>query len=214
MNLTLYYAPVACSLVPYVTLTEAGAPFEVRTINLGAKQQQSPEFLAVNPKHKVPVLVIDGKPLTENVAIQQWIADTFPEARLKPDNPDDWYRYVAMHGWCSAGIHPYLTRLNAPAKVCDVEGTADSVRRHAIEALHDNFGTADDMLNGRAFFFDHFTTADAYFFWCFRRAKLLDVDVSQFNACEAHFRRMLERPSVQKVLDFEAEVKRQFASAA
>ena len=70
MKLTLYYAPMTCALVPYVTLTEASANFDVRNINTRNGQNRSPEFLAVNPKHKVPVLVIDGEPLTENVAIQ------------------------------------------------------------------------------------------------------------------------------------------------
>ena len=72
MKIELYYAPIACSLVPYVTLTEAGAEFEVRPVNLGKGQQMSPEYLKINPKHKVPVLVVDGKILTENVAIHTW----------------------------------------------------------------------------------------------------------------------------------------------
>ena len=70
MQLILYYAPNACSLVPYVSLTEAGAPFEVHPLNFRKSQHMAPEYLQVNPKHKVPVLVIDGEPLTENVAIQ------------------------------------------------------------------------------------------------------------------------------------------------
>ena len=86
MELSLYYAPLTCALIPYVTLTEAGAAFEVRNLNTRANQHRTPEFLALNPKHKVPVLVIDGEPLTENVAIQIWIARRFPgakKARLK-----------------------------------------------------------------------------------------------------------------------------------
>ena len=84
MSLTLYYAPMTCALVPYVTLTEAGAQFDVRNVNTRAGGTRTSEFLAVNPKHKVPVLVIDGEPLTENVAIQLWIARRYPQARLLP----------------------------------------------------------------------------------------------------------------------------------
>jgi glutathione S-transferase len=54
MPLILYYAPVTCALVPYVTLTEAGAAFEVRSLNFGKAQHLSLEYLALNPKHKVP----------------------------------------------------------------------------------------------------------------------------------------------------------------
>jgi hypothetical protein len=88
MELTLCYAPMACSLVAYVNLTEAGATFSVRTVNTGTKEQKSAEYLAVNPKGKVPVLVVDGYPLTENVAIQQFIARSFPAAKLLPAYDD------------------------------------------------------------------------------------------------------------------------------
>ena len=52
MHLILYYAPIACSLVPYVTLTEAGAPFEVRPLNFRKSQYMTPEYLRLNPNTK------------------------------------------------------------------------------------------------------------------------------------------------------------------
>ena len=60
MKLELHYAPRACSLVPFITLTEAGAPFEVVNVNMARREHLEPAFLKVNPKHKVPVLSIDG----------------------------------------------------------------------------------------------------------------------------------------------------------
>jgi glutathione S-transferase len=69
MKLTLYYAPIACSLVPLITLNESGAPFDVHTVLLAKGQQKTPEYLKLNPKGKVPALAIDGEVLTENVAI-------------------------------------------------------------------------------------------------------------------------------------------------
>ena len=92
MQLILYYAPNACSLVPFVTLTEAGAPFEVRPLNFRKLQHMAPEYLQLNPKHKVPVLLIDGMPLTENAAIQTWIAGNFAAARLFPADPMQEFR--------------------------------------------------------------------------------------------------------------------------
>lgn len=73
MKLTLYYAPFTCALVPYVTLTEAGADFDVCNVNTRAGGNRTPEFLALNPKHKVPVLVIDGEPLTENAHFERML---------------------------------------------------------------------------------------------------------------------------------------------
>src|SRR5262245_44909589 len=59
MMLTLYYAPMTCALVPYVTLTEAVADFDVQNVNTRSGQNHGAEFLRINPKHKVPVLLID-----------------------------------------------------------------------------------------------------------------------------------------------------------
>ncbi len=69
MKLTLYYAPHTCALVPYVTLTEAGATFDVMPLDFKKREHKHASYLKVNPLHKVPTLMIGGEPLTENVAI-------------------------------------------------------------------------------------------------------------------------------------------------
>jgi glutathione S-transferase len=214
MNIVLYYAPITCALAPYITLTEAGADFEVRSLNLRKDQQHSSEYLKLNPKHKVPVLVIDGQVLTESAAIQTWIARTFPHAKLLPSDPWQELKALSLMAWCSSGIHPFLARINSPAKVCDAPNAADSVRRLAQAQLVENFQIADDLLAGREFFFDHFTAPDAHFFWCMRRAKQFDVDVARFKHCSTHFDRMSARPSVQKLLAFEKSTLEEFAKVA
>ncbi len=214
MNITLYYAPTACSLVPYVTLTEAGVPFTVETVNLRAQQQMSADYLKLNPKHKVPVLVVDGKTLTENIAIQQFIARSFPAAKLLPTDPWLELQAISLMSWCAAGIHPFLTRINAPIKVSGAAGTEESVKKIALEALDESFKILDGKLTGREFFFDHFTAVDAYFYWCFRRGVQLGVPAAAYPNCSAHFARMEQRPSVKKVLAFEKETMAAFAKSA
>jgi glutathione S-transferase len=214
MEILLYYAPIACSLVPYVTLTEAGANFEVRTINLRKEQQRSADYLKLNPKHKVPLLVVDGKPLSENVAIQIWIARNFPKAKLLPADSWQELQAISILSWCSSGIHPYLARINSPSKVCDQPDTGESVRKMAVGPLFENYKIADGMLAGREYFFDHFTAADAHFFWCFRRGLQFKLDLSGFPNCSAHFERMTNRPSVQKLLSYEKTILEEFAKAA
>src|SRR5271163_2184500 len=180
MQLILYYAPNACSLVPYVTLTEAGASFEARPLNFRKAQHMTPEYLRLNSKHKVPVLVIDGAPLTENVAIQIWIARHFPAAKLLPADPWQELKAISLLAWCASGIHPFLSRINSPPKVCDAPNAEASVRRLAAEVLFENFKIAEDLLAGREYFFDHFTAPDAHFFWCMRRALQFELDLSGF----------------------------------
>jgi glutathione S-transferase len=214
MQLILYYAPNACSLVPYVTLTEAGSSFEVRPLNFRKTQHMTPEYLRLNPKHKVPVLVIDGTVLTENVAIQIWIARNFPAAKLLPTDPMQELQAISLLAWCASGIHPFLSRINSPARVCDLPGADERVRRLAAQQLFENYKIADEMLANSDWFFEHFTAVDAHFFWCFRRGTQFNLDLFQFKNCIAHFERMQRRPSVQKLLSYEQEVQTAFAQAA
>jgi glutathione S-transferase len=214
MEIALYYAPNTCALAPYVTLTEAGANFEVRPLNYRKREHFTPEYLKINPKHKVPTLVVDDKILTENVAIHQWVHRTFPGAKILPADPWHELQAISLHAWCASGIHPYLSRINNPGKVCDGPGASDSVVKLATEALFENFQVADDLLAGREYFFDHFTAPDAHFFWCCRRATQLGVGLSDFANVTAHFERMQERPSVKKLLTYEKEVNERFAKVA
>jgi len=214
MEIVLYYAPITCALVPYITLTEANAEFEVRPLNFRKQQQRSAGYMKLTPKHKVPLLVIDGKTLTENVAIQTWIAHTFPQAKLLPTDPWQELKAISLLSWCSSGIHPYLSRINNPPRVCDMPDADDSVRELAAGQIFENFQIAEEMLAGREYFFDHFTAVDAHFFWCFRRATQFELDLSAFPNCITHFERMKDRASAQKLLVFEKEVQAGFANAA
>ena len=88
------------------------------------------------------------------------------------------------------------------------------MRKLAAEQLYENFAIADSMLAGREHFFDHFTAADAHFFWCFRRATQFELDLAKFTSCQAHFQRVGNRPSAQKLLAYEKSVQAEFAKAA
>jgi len=214
MKLTLYYAPNTCATVPYITLTEAGADFDVHNVNTRIGGNRTPEFLRLNPKHKVPVLIIDGEPLTENVAIQIWINRQFPKARLLPADPNEEIKAISLMAFCASGIHPHLTPNARPQNYCDLPDSEQSVKRVANKLLFEDFKVVEDLLAGREWFFPHFTACDAYFFWCFRRALSFKLDLSAFKNCMAHFRRMEQRPSAQKVIAYEKKVQEEFARAA
>lgn len=212
MTPVLYYAPIACSLVPYVALTEASAPFEVRVIDFMNGTHLSPEFLRLNPKHKVPVLLIEDEPLSENVAILQWIAHHYPAAKLLPTDGQEHFKSIAFLAWCSSGIHPFLTPNVLPQRYCDLPGSEESVRRCAHKMLHEVFEIAESQLADRNWFFNAFSAADIYFFWCFRRATMFNLDTSGFLNCRAHFDRMMNRASVRKLIAFEAQTLQELGS--
>lgn len=214
MQITLAYCPAACSLVPYILLTEAGATFETLPVNMGKGEHQQPAYLRINPKGKVPALLIDGEPLTENIAIQCWIADQYPQARLLPTDTLKRAHVISVMAWCASGMHPKITQQARPARYCSNPDMADDVRALGAADLFAQFAIVDRMLAGREWFFDDFSCADAYFYWCFRRGTQLDAGTSQYTNCVAHLQRMEQRPSVQKLLAYEAQVLAQFAAAA
>jgi len=139
MKLTLCYVPFSCALVPYVKLTEAGAEFEVMTVDFGIGQHYGPEYRRLNPKHKVPMLVIDGEPLAENIAIQIWIARTFQKARLLPAEPKKEIEAISLMAWCASTIQPSLAPNVAPRRFCDLPDAEDSVKKCAYAILAENF---------------------------------------------------------------------------
>jgi len=212
MNLTLYYCPYSCATVPWLALTEAGARFEVRAVNLSRGEQTTPEYRRINPKQAVPVLYIDSEPLTENVAILLWIGRHFPAARLVPEDPDAELRLISFLAWCASGLHPWLTPNALPQRYCDLPDSAESVRRCAHQMLKSRYAVAEQLLaDGRDWFFGEFSLADPYFFWALRRGTQFQVDVSGLPRCRAHLERMQQRTSVQQLMLFEQATLQQFA---
>ncbi len=211
MTLSLYFAPNTCALVPLISLHEAGASFTLKPVDFRRGQNKSADYLAINRLHKVPVLMIEGTILTENVAINLWIAQNYPHAKLLPADAGQLLQAISMMSWFAAGIHPHISRYNSPPKFCDAPESGPAMRRIAQEMIFENFQHAETLLTGREFFFDHFTAVDAHFFWCLRRGHQLELDLKRFAHCEDFFNRLAQRPSIRKALASENEIKEQFA---
>jgi glutathione S-transferase len=95
--LALYhFGPVANSLTPLLCLIEKGLAFEDRFLASRFWDHHTPEFRAINPQGTVPVLVHDGRVVTESTVINEYLEDLFPEVRLRPANP--WMR-AQMRIW-------------------------------------------------------------------------------------------------------------------
>ena len=56
MTVALYYSPGSCSLAPHIVLNEIGEPFELKKFATADRANYSPEYLAVNPKGRIPAL--------------------------------------------------------------------------------------------------------------------------------------------------------------
>lgn len=104
--LKLYYATGTCALATYITLEEAGADYSAERLSFKDNQQNSPDYLAINPKGRVPALVTDRGVLTETPAMLAYIAQTFPKAKLAPlDDPFDFAEVQSFNSYLCSTVH-------------------------------------------------------------------------------------------------------------
>ena len=86
-----HWEPVSHSARVMICLAEVGADYDSHYVNALGFEHFSPEFLKVNPEALVPVLRVDGVVLTESSLINEFLAESFPKAKLRPDEPADAY---------------------------------------------------------------------------------------------------------------------------
>src|SRR6185437_15700939 len=102
----LYYAPGTCALASHIALEEAGADYKAERLDFKANQQQSPEYLKINAKGRVPALVSDKGVITETPAILAYIAQVFPKAKLAPvDDPFAFAQLQSFNNYLCATAH-------------------------------------------------------------------------------------------------------------
>ncbi|HLT76605.1 MAG TPA: glutathione S-transferase N-terminal domain-containing protein [Ferrovibrio sp.] len=205
-KLDFHFSPGACSLATHIALEEAGATFTPKPTYTRKGQTRTPEYLALNPKGKVPLLIVDGKPLTENTAILTFLSRSYPNAKLLPAG-DALKEAEALSfiAWCASGVHPVMSRFFGPQNFCDLPDSADNVKALAAKATAANFALIEKALEGKDWVFGEWSVADAYIFVFYNWATKLGLDVSQYPNYGKHFERMKQRPAVQRALAREAE---------
>ena len=141
MSYKLYYAPGACSMAVHVVLNELGQSFE--SINQKDKFKD-PEFLKLNPRGQIPVLIVDGEPVKEGAAIITWLLDTHDkDGKLMPKSGLARAKALEWLMWCNASLHPACGKmfwLNKPAASVlsdDVKGQLKTLFLAQIQSLWD-----------------------------------------------------------------------------
>lgn len=205
-GLVLYYAPGACSGVTIIALEEAGATYELRKVALADNENKSAEYKAINPKGKVPALVVDGRVLTENVAIQSYLDKRFPYAKLLPSTTDAlaYAENLSLLAWISSGLHPILTRIRRAARFCDLPGADTRVPELARVELAEQLSVAEKRLGDHEWILgEEWSIADAYLYWVWSRGVDDKFDTSPFPKLKAFAEKMATRPAVQRAKEKE-----------
>jgi glutathione S-transferase len=214
-TLQLHFAPDTCARVPLIALEEIGHPYNLEVVAFMKGQHRSAEYLALNPKAKVPTLVVDGEPLTENVAILSWLAERFPDANLLP-RPDESLaraRVLADLAYCASGLHPIVTRLRIPQFFCDTADGAQRVFEMAEASMRPNFALIDACLARQRWWYgDCWSIVDAYLNWVWFRVAGTAFNTSDFRHFARHDRELARRPAVVMALAVNAEVAARLAA--
>jgi len=206
-NIQLYMAPGTCARVSCIALEETGVDFETIVIRFMKGEHKSLDFKKLNPKGKVPTLLIDGEALTENVAIITYLDQRYPDANLipQPENELDKMRQLADLCFCSTTLHPIVTRIRMPHFIAGEE-CAGAVWTTACKAMMENFELIESRLSDQAWWYgDDWSAMDAYLYWVFWRVKGAEFDVGPFPCFADHAQRMEARPAVQRALAREAD---------
>jgi glutathione S-transferase len=104
--LKLYYATGTCALASHIALEEAGASYTTNRLDFKANQQQSPDYLKINAKGRVPALVTDKGVITETPAILAFIAQSFPKAKLAPlEDPFAFAQVQSITSYLCSTVH-------------------------------------------------------------------------------------------------------------
>ena len=105
----LYYWPTPNGFKIAIMLEECGLPYNIKPVNIGAGDQFKPEFLALNPNHRMPVIVDNdapGGPLSvfESGAILVYLAEK--TGRFMPTDTHQRFDVMQWLFWQMAGLGP------------------------------------------------------------------------------------------------------------
>lgn len=200
--LTLYYAPHTCAFASHIALADSGVPYELRRIDFGSREQQSPAYLKINGKGRVPALATPRGILTETPAILAYIAQTAPAAALAPlDDPFAFAELQSFNSYLCSTVHvAHAHRMRGQRWATDESSFAD-MKRKVPESVGACFELIEQQLfKGPWVMGDGYTVADPYLFTISQWLEGDGIDLRRFPRVSEHSARMAERPGVKKAL--------------
>jgi len=201
----LYYSPGACSLASHIVLEELGIAYEPVLVSLAEGDHKRPEFLRVNPKGKVPALNVDGKVLTETVAILTYLGGGYAERGLWPKETWKQAEALSLMAWLSSSVHIAAGAIFRAERFSADPAAKESIQANGRETLMQYFGEIDKMLVGRSFAMGgQYGVCDPYLLVFYRWGNRLGLDMKTlYPVWTKHTQRVFSRPTVKRV--FEAE---------
>jgi glutathione S-transferase len=195
----LYYSPGACSLADHIVLEWIGRPYEA--IQVSREGRKAPAYLEINPAGAVPALEQDGWVLTQNAAILNYLADSFPQAGLggdgTPKGRAEVNKWLAL---VNSDIHPAFHPFFGSTAYLGDEALVDRSKDVARTKLRGLFERVDAQLAGKDWISGSRSIADPYLYVVSRWAKAQGIDLAGLDNLARFVARMEADPAVLKVL--------------
>lgn len=198
---TLYHAKGACSLAVRIALEEAQAPYALVWVDFSAAQQSSPEFLALNPKGRVPLLITPAGSISETPALLDFVAQQFPAAQLSPSSPFGRAKMQELNSYLASTVHVAHAHRLRGKRWADEESAHQAMARKVSANMRECFAYLESAyLQGPWVLGEAYSVSDAYLFTMAQWLKNDGVDVAEFPKVLAHQQRMLQRPAVARAM--------------
>ena len=200
--LRFYYAPGTCALASHIALAETGADYETIRLDFAAGDQRKPDYLKLNPKGRVPLLLTERGPLSETPAIPAFVAQSFPEARLAPlDDAFAFARVQAFNSYLCATVHVAHAHRMRGYRWADDPAAIAAMQRAVPRSVGECFELIErEMVQGPWVMGGAYTICDPYLFTLSGWLPGDGVDPDRFPKVQEHRRRMAQRPAVEKAL--------------
>ena len=201
---TLYHGPRSCSLGVWFALEEADLPYRIEVVSSRSGATHTPEHLARNPWGKVPALDVNGVCLSENIAIQQFIADQRPDLNLLP--PAGSVGRAQAIGWMSffsSSLHIAFRPILRANRLASSDSAQADVAATGLEALIALFQTLDRHMPTDGFLLgERFSLCDSHLLVYATWLERLPVPntLERFPNLARHTRHTMQRPKIAKVL--------------
>jgi glutathione S-transferase len=196
--LKLYWSANSIAAATGIVLNEGGVHWESVQLDFANAEQTKPEFLAINPKGRVPALATPEGILTETGAILEYLAATAVPGMV-PVDPMQAARMRELNYYLASTMHiNHAHKMRGP-RWASLQSSFDDMRAKVPETMTACCAYLEPQIEGPFFFGPRMTLADA---WLFNVTTWLEsdgVDVSAFPRLSTFIRRMEARPSVQAV---------------
>lgn len=199
---TLYYAPHSCALATHLALEHAGAPYELVRVDFATQQQRSPDYLKLNPKGRVPALATPRGVLTETPALLQFVAQSWPEAKLLPlDDPFLLAEANAFMSYLCSTVHVAHAHRMRGARWADDPAAWAAMQAKVPQSVGDAFAVVEhELLRGPYMLGTATSACDYYLLTIARWLEADGVDLARLPRVVDHRRRMLDLPLVRRVI--------------